>query len=222
MIEIVKRTAMLLAALAALGPVATPAPAKAAGAGEDCSKAVAQAFEKQRAAPSFRFAATMPSEAGATRMTIDYVRPDRMHQKVEAPGQPAPVETIAVGRWAWGTQGGGWEELQPQFAQSVVAHVHEALIAPPKMTGSFACLGTAKLDGAEVLAYRSVAREAAPANGGDTAEPELTRTIYVDPKTGLPVGNVVAAAGSESAPVFDGRYSYPTDIVIEAPIGPPK
>ncbi len=211
-----KRATLTVTALAILLPTA-------ALAADDCSEAVVQAFGKQHAAKAYRFAAAMPSEAGVTRMTIDYVRPDRMHQKVEAPGQPAPVETIAIGRWAWGTQGGGWEELQPQFAQSVVAHVHEALIAPPKLTGTFACLGKTSLDGAEVLAYRTVARASAPAEGSAPAEPELTRTILVDPASGLPVGNVVAEGGAEGKPaVFDGRYSYPENLVIEAPIGAPK
>ena len=69
-------------------------------------------------------------EDGKTKVTIDYALPDKMHQTVVAPGQPAPLETIAVSRWAWGNQGGGWEELQPQFAQSVTASVHTALAEP--------------------------------------------------------------------------------------------
>lgn len=209
-----------LAATAIVLAVAVPGPMAAAQAAEDCSAAVAAAFVKQRQQKAFRFAAEMPGEGGVTRMTIDYVPPDRMYQKVEAPGQPAPVETIAIARWAWGTQGGGWEELQPQFAQSVTAHVHDALVAPPKLTGAFACLGKSNRDGVEVLGYRSLP-EAGAAQVPAGAD-ELARTIYVDAASGLPVANVVAALKEGAAPVFDGRYTYSADIKVEAPIGEPK
>lgn len=202
----------LLAVAAAL---ALPAAAVA----EDCRGAVEAAFAKQRTQKGFRFVAEMPATEGATRMTIDYVLPDRMHQKVEAPGQPAPVETIAISRWAWGTQGGGWEELQPQFAQSIVAHVGETLVNPPKMTATFACLGTVKRDGVDLVGYRAGTPQ--DASGDPTAKP-LARTIFVDPVTGLPVRNVVELVDGSAAPVFDGRYSYPADMKIEAPIGEPK
>lgn len=187
-------------------------------AAEDCRAAVEQAFAKQRQQKGFRFVAEMPAPEGATRMTIDYVLPDRMHQKVEAPGQPAPVETIAIGRWAWGTQGGGWEELQPHFAQSIVAHVSETLVAPPQLTAAFACLGNVKRDGADLVGYRSGTPQDAAAEGGKP----LARTIYVDPATGLPVRNVVEHVDGSGAPVFDGRYTYPADMKIDAPIGEPK
>ncbi|MFN3868900.1 MAG: hypothetical protein ACK4MF_07545 [Hyphomicrobiaceae bacterium] len=209
-----------IATLAVVLAIASPGLRPNALAAEDCRSAVEAAFLKQRQQKAFRFAAEMPGEGGVTRMTIDYVLPDRMHQKVEAPGQPAPVETIAIARWAWGTQGGGWEELQPQFAQSITAHVHDALVAPPKLTGGFACLGKSNRDGAEVLGYRSLPEagaEAAPAG-----QPELARTIYVDAASGLPVANVVAAIKDGTPPVFDGRYSYSGDIKVEAPIGEPK
>ncbi len=186
---------------------------------QDCRAAVEAAFAKQRAQKGFRFVAEMPAPEGVTRMTIDYVLPDRMHQKVEAPGQPAPVETIAIGRWAWGTQGGGWEELQPHFAQSIVAHVSEALVNPPKMTATFDCLGTVKRDGADLTGYRS---GGAPPSTAEPGAKPLARTIFVDPASGLPVRNVVEHADGSSAPVFDGRYTYPADMKIEAPIGEPK
>ena len=186
---------------------------------EDCRPAVEVAFAKQRQQKGFRFVAEMPSPEGATRMTIDYVLPDRMHQTVEAPGQPAPVQTIAIGRWAWGSQGGAWEELQPHFAQSITSHVRETLVSPPPMTAAFDCLGTVKRDGADLVAYRSGKAQDASA---DAAAKPLARTIYVDPASGLPVRNIVEHTDGSAPPVFDGRYTYPADITIDSPLGEPK
>ena len=191
-----------------------PAPA---GAAEECRKAVEDAFTKQRTAKGFRFTAEMPSAEGPTRMTIDYMPPDRMYQKVEAPGHQKPVETIAIARWAWGTMGGGWEELQPQFAQSITSHVHETLVAPLQITADFSCLGKVAFEGTEYVGYR-----AAQPSTLATAEPNapaLARTLYVDAANGLPMRNVVAKLDGSEPPVFVGRYAYPTDIAIEAPVG---
>lgn len=186
-------------------------------AATDCREAVEAAFSKQRAASSYRFSAEVPAPEGATRMTIDYQKPDRMYQKVEAPGHPKPVETIAIGRWAWGTMGGGWEELQPQFAQSIIAHVRDTLVDPPKLTASFACLGEVKIDGQTYLGYRSTQADAT--KPVDANAPSLARTVYIDAKSGLPVRNIVQRSDAKEPPVFDGRYSYPGDIAIEAPVG---
>ena len=198
-------------------------PSIADAADDACRIAVQTAFDKQRQSKGYRFAASMPGPQGATKMTIDYLPPDRMYQKVEAPGHPAPVETIAIQRWAWGTMGGGWEELQPQFAQSIISHVRETLVSPPPITAAFACLGKVKLGDKDYLAYRADQPSQAAA---DLKAPQLARTVYVDEATGLPAANIVAENDGKGAPVFDGRYSYPTDIVIEAPVGghdiPPK
>ena len=203
--------------LAAFGLVTQQAPAEPMAAPDDnCRAAVATAFDKQRASKGYRFEAKMAGPIGETKMTIDYMPPDRMYQKVEAPGQ-APVETIAIARWAWGTMGGGWEELQPQFAQSIIAHVRSTLVNPPEITAAFTCLGEVKFEGRDVLGYRAdqTAKETDASAGGHL----LSRTVYVDLQSGLPVANIVAEEGGSGSPVFNGRYSYPTDIVIEPPIG---
>ena len=198
--------------------LAGPAARSPAHAGDECRAAVEAAFDKQRThAQGYRFSAEVPGEQGPTKMTIDYLPPDRMYQKVEAPGHPKPVETIAIQRWAWGTMGGGWEELQPQFAQSIISHVRTTLINPPKLTATFTCLGSSKLGNKDYLAYRADQPNAEAA--ADQTAPQLARTIYVDAATGLPAANIVARADGNGAPVFDGRYSYPGDIAIEAPIG---
>lgn len=208
---------MVFSSLAVAALSSPPALAQAAAPIDDtCRAAVATAFEKQRVSKGYRFAAKMPAPTGETKMTIDYLPPDRMYQKVEAPGQ-TPVETIAIARWAWGTMGGGWEELQPQFAQSIIAHVRSTLVNPPAITAAFTCLGKVEFEGKEVLGYRAnqTAKEADQSAGGH----KLARTVYVDPQNGLPVANIVAEEGGSAAPVFDGRYTYPEDIAIEAPIG---
>jgi hypothetical protein len=49
----------------------------------------------------------------------------------------------------------------------------------------------------------------------------LARTIYVEPESGLPAYNVVAASAGKGAPLMKVTYSYPADLVIEAPVGAP-
>lgn len=183
----------------------------------DCTGEVVAAVEKQRKSPAFRLTAELSGDGGKAEVTAEYLPPDRMHQKIVAPGQPAPLETIAIGRWAWGNQGGGWEELQPQFAQSVTSQVRQTLVDPQDPGLQFECLGKVAFEGNEYLAYRNVSRKAegTPASN----EPELARTFYVDPGSGLPAFNIVAQRDGNGAPVFKGTYSYPTNLTIEAPIG---
>ena len=202
--------ALLIAAFAA-----TPALA-------DCRGDVEAAFEKQRtAAPGYRVMAEQMQDNGKVEITIDYVQPDRMYQKVVSPSERAPIETIAVGRWAWGNMGGGWEELQPQFAQSVTSHAHVTLAEPAKATGDFDCLGKVTVDGKDYLGYRSKPGDAPPDRGpaAGTPKPAVLRTVYVDPATGLPALNVVAEPGQEAKPWVRTAYAYPKDLVVEAPVG---
>ena len=41
--------------------------------------------------------------------------------------------------------------------------------------------------------------------------------IYLDPKTGLPARSILARAGFLDKPIFKEVYTYPDNIVIEAP-----
>lgn len=223
----IRATVLALAGAATIS--AQPAWAK------DCAADVTAAFEKQRKTKAFRMRAETKGDAGPVTMQVDYVPPDRMHQTVRHPNHPEPIETIAIGRWAWGTMGGGWEELQPQFAQSVTAHMREALVEPLKVGGAFECLGTVTFEGQPYLAYRSSDRSggdgsasaASPPDRGPGAQPAsapaaLVRTVYVDAATGLPMFNVVAEARPGVDPVFKGAFSYPAELKIDAPIGEPK
>ena len=49
----------------------------------------------------------------------------------------------------------------------------------------------------------------------------MARTIYVDPASGLPAFNVVAALAGTADPVMKVKYSYPTDVEIIAPANAP-
>jgi hypothetical protein len=182
-----------------------------------CKEAVAAAFAKQRSAPAFRMVAGLKGGTGPVEITVEYIAPDRMRQTIVAPNQQA-LETVLVGTRAWSRQGTNWEELMPAIAQTIIAQVREAVVDPPKDVSEFQCLDKATVDGVEYLAYRSV--EAGQAQSSAPAHP-VHRTVYVDPKTGLPAVNLVAEDTPGAVPVFKGVYSYPTDLVIEGYPGAP-
>jgi hypothetical protein len=210
------RFVILLAGLSLAAAATLPATAA-----EDCRAAVEAAFEKQRTtSPGYHVATEQFQDGGKIEITLDYQTPDRMYQKVVAPGERAPVETIAVARWAWGSMGGGWEELQPQFAQSVTSHVAETLQKPVKATSAFECLGKQTFEGKEYIAYRTglAQQESNTAAAGGKGMPDIRRTVYVDPQTGLPALNVVA---EEPGGKLWARtvFSYPKDLVVDAPAG---
>lgn len=186
----------------------------------DCKAEVEAAFEKQRMhAPGYHVATEQYQDIGTVKVSLDYMLPDRMYQGIQAPHEKAPIETIAVARWAWGNMGGGWEELQPQFAQAVTAHVAAALGAPAKAEGSFECLGKQAFEGREFVAYRSSSEAAAAGAAGAAAKPQpVARTIYVDPATGLPAANVVGDAKEGGKLWAKSEYSYPADLKVEAPV----
>jgi hypothetical protein len=184
----------------------------ALSADASCKEAVVAAFAKQRASKAFTMTAEVKGESGPAQITAEYLPPDRMHQTIMAPGQPA-LETVLVGTRAWSRQGGAWEELMPAIAQTIIAQVREGVVDPPKDVGEFDCLGKATIDGKEYLAYRSVEKPEAAAKGAGGAP--LHRTVYVDPATGLPAINIVAEELPGAMPLFKGVYTYPTDLVIE-------
>ena len=189
-------------------------------ADETCKAQVKEAFNKQRSSKAFRMVAKLRGETGPVEITAEYVPPDRMRQVIVAPGQPAPLETVLVGTRAWSNQGGRWEELMPALVHSIIAQVREAVIDPPKVVGDFECLDKVTVDGKEYIAYRSIEKPGAPAKAS-LIEGPVQRTIYVDPGTGLPAINIVKEKNPDSIPIFEGVYTYPTDIVIEGHSGAP-
>jgi hypothetical protein len=184
---------------------------------EDCTKDVVAAFEKQRTSKAFRVELSQPTAEGEAKMTIDYMPPDKMLQTVASPSMPGEQQTMLVGNRAFAGTSGNFEELQPQFTQSIVAEVKTAIGGPPQNFGTFECLGAAKLDNRDLVAYRTADKAAA---GTDPAK-VIARTIYVDPATRLPAFNVVATLAGSDAPLMKVKYSYPADIEIIAPQNAP-
>ena len=200
--------------VAAFAVILTLVAVPTASASESCKAEVKEAFTKQRTARAFRLVAKLRGETGPVEITAEYVPPDRMRQVIVAPEQPAPLETVLVGKRAWSSQGGRWEELMPALVHSIIAQVREAIIDPPKVVGDFKCLNKVTLDGKEYIAYRSIEAPGKTANAS-LIEGPVHRTVYVDPDSGLPAINVVKEENPDATPIFEGVYTYPTDIVIE-------
>ena len=162
---------------------------------EDCSKDVLAAVEKQRTSKAFRVAMTQGTAEGPVDMTVDYMPPDRMLQTVTGKHMPGAQQTMLVGNRAFAGSEGAFEELQPHLAQSVIAEVATA-VSKPTNVGQFDCVGKQTFDGKELLAYRAADKDAKP---GANPDEVLARTIYVDPASGLPAFNVVAAVSTRIA-----------------------
>jgi len=185
----------------------------ASSAEGSCKEQVAAAFQKQRSSRAFSMEADINGESGPVKITAEYIPPDRMRQQIIPPNQE-PLETVLVGTRAWSRQGGGWEELMPAVAQTIIAQVRQAVVDPPKEVGEFECVGKATIDGKEYLAYRSVEKGGADAKGSLVSRP-VHRTIYVDPETGLPAMNIVMEDKPDAVPLFRGVYTYPADLEIK-------
>lgn len=206
------RAVCLLAAGLAAAMAASPASAA------DCSGDVVNAFQKQRTSKTFRVSMSQPTAEGNVEMTVDYMPPDRMLQTVKSPAMPGTQQTMLVGNRAFAGTDGAFEELLPQFTQSIISEFNAAMGSTGKEIGSFECMGKAQYEGKEFLAYRALDK-AAPA--GTPPDKMLARTIYVDPENGLPAYNVVATVSGTDPAVIKAAYSYPADVVIEAPEGAP-
>jgi hypothetical protein len=192
--------------------VLTIALAGSAAADEACKEAVTTAFNKQRQERAFVMVSELTTPAGPVEIRAEYQPPDRMRQVVSAPNQ-APLETVLFGKRAYSRQGEAkWEELMPAVAQTIIAQVRDAVVEPPKNVGDFSCVGNSEVDGKTYLAYRSVEKRV---EGGAQEGPMLHRTIYVDPQSGLPALNVVAADPPSTEVIFKATYEYPENLEIE-------
>ncbi len=196
--------------------VALAAASPAFAAGADCSADVLTAIRKQLSMKAFRVEFSQATAEGEAQMKIDYMPPGRMLQTVTSPAMPGEQQTMLIGNRAYSGSGGSFEELQPQFTQSIIAEVAGALARPSKLEG-YECLGTVKYENHDFLGYRLE----------DKAHPQtdrskvITRTIYVDPASGLPAYNVIATLEGGAKPLREVKYSYPTDIDIVAPANAP-
>ena len=182
----------------------------------DCSSEVVAAMDKQHASKAFRVETTQPTAEGPVKMTVDYLPPDRMLQTVTGANLPGAQQTMLVGERAFSGSNGAFEELLPQFTQSVVAEFRRSL-GKAENVANFECQGKVTFEGKEYLGYKLVG---APREGASPEE-ALARTIYVDAASGLPAFNIVGLASGKGEPLMKVSYSYPNDIVIEAPAGAP-
>jgi hypothetical protein len=188
----------------------------------DCKAEVDQAFTKLRGSKSFRLETKIVNEQqGTLHMTVDYQLPDRMHQRVALGDQAQKMETIAIGGKVWSNQGQGWSEVPANYAEVISKQLKETAAEPSKSKLEYECLGEATFEGKPYLAYKAalppVADERTQGETAKPAEPANVQTLYVDKVTGLPVRNVVTKGAGSETRLFDGTFSTPEGIAINAP-----
>ena len=195
----------------------------AGGAAEAaCKDEVSAALERQRKSSGFRMQTVMLSQDGVVNMTVDYLLPDRMHQTVSSLKDPAPVETILIGKQAWSRQGGPWTPLHQETTNQLAEQMKDTVAADEGKLGDFECLGKQSVAGKDLLAYQGEnedpeEKKDAAAKDKPKAPDRPIRVIYVDPITGLPMRSVFGRANKLEKPIFEATYSYPIDIRIDPP-----
>ncbi len=189
----------------------------------DCKEEVSQAFSKLRSGPGFRLQTKIVNEQqGTLHMTVDYLLPDRMHQRVSLGDQAtAQMETIAIGNKVWSNQGQGWSEVPANFAEVIAKQLKESVAEPSKSQLAYECLGETTFESKPYLAYKAtlppVTEERAKGDKEKPAEPANIQTLYIDKATGLPARNIVTKGDGSDTRLFDGTFSTPTDIAINPP-----
>lgn len=192
------------AAVAAVLGLAPAARAECSGKAD-----VEGAFIKQVTGKGWRSVITSTDAEGQSQEEIyEFGNPDRMYRKVATRGET--IETIGIGKWAWTNIGGGYTELQPQFAQMVTSRREQAFVKPSVST-EFRCLGTVSYEGKDFVGYQT--EPEAQADGSS-----LARTILIDPASGLPAFNLVSSPGSLDKAMRREAFSYPDTISIEKPL----
>ena len=190
----------------------------APGAFAACREDVLAAYEKQRAAGQIRMQTSMVSEQGPVSMTVDYILPDRMHQRVTSKLTQQTRETVLVGPRAWVSEDGTtWKELSVEQAAEVAEGVRESIGAPPTEFVTFDCLGRTMIDGKPYLGYSVDEAKGKQIPGQPVKDPPV-RILFVDPDTGLPARTIVALPDRLEKPFFRADYTYPKDLEIQAPV----
>lgn len=214
------RCLVLVLALAVSTPYWFAVPARA----EDCTSVVTAAFEKLRNAQSFRMETKITNAQGRLNLTVDFMPPDRMHQKVRLDDQAQEMELIVIGDKAWSNQGQGWVALPENFATEVAKQVKATMAGATKAEAKYECGADEAVEGRPAASY--VADLKAPEvekpgmSKGDTPEPAgpaNKQTLYIDKETGLPVRNVVTDGKDASKRLFDGWFRMASGIAIEPP-----
>ncbi|WP_244534555.1 hypothetical protein [Hyphomicrobium sp. CS1GBMeth3] len=191
-------------------------------ANASCKDEVDQAFSKLRSGKGFRLETKIVNEQqGSLSMTVDYILPDRMHQRVSLGNSPAKMETIAIGDKVWSNQGQGWTEVPANFAEVISKQLKETVAQPSKSTLEYECLGETTFEGKPYLAYKAklpaVVEEKAKGDNQSAAGPDNIQTLYIDKGTGLPARNVVVKGDDAEKRLFDGTFSQPADLNVQAP-----
>ena len=179
-----------------------------------CSEEVAASLQKLRKSSWFRMTSNMITENGPSTMEVDYILPDRMHQKVTNTVTKASSEIILIGREAWSRRGdGSWTPLPANVAGQLQTQVQESVLTEQKDVGGYTCKGKTKVDGHDVMSYRL---ESTPGKD-DTFKNQTYRMFYVDAMTGLPFSNALLVPGRDEKPIFKTTYAFPLDLKIEPP-----
>jgi hypothetical protein len=179
-----------------------------------CSDQVAASLQKLRKSSWFRMNSNLLTENGPSTMEVDYILPDRMHQKVTNTLTKKSSEIILVGREAWSRQGdGSWTPMPANIAGQLQTQVQESVLTEQKDVGTYTCNGKTKVDGHDVMSYRLESELAK----GETVKNQTYRMFYVDVMTGLPVSNALLVPGRDDKPIFKTSYSFPLDLKIEPP-----
>ncbi len=184
----------------------------------DCKTDVDQAFEKLRQGKTFRQETKITDDAkGTLSMTVDYVLPGRMAQKVSMGESPMMMETIVVDGKVYSNNGQGWAEVPEKFATAIVAQL-KTVAEPPKNNLAYECLGDKEFEGKSYAAYSAKLPAAEEAGKpAANASSETVQTVYIDKASGLPVRNIVTKASAPDKRLFDGTFSVPKDLDIKAP-----
>jgi hypothetical protein len=156
----------------------------------------------------------MITEKGPSAMVVDYVLPDKMHQKVTESLTNTTSEVILIGDKAWANQGAGWMELPSDIMNSLRAQMYDHVVQEQTDIGNYSCKGKVQAEGRDALSYKL---EDEPAKDSTAPKNETYRMFYVDAVTGLPVSNALLAPGREKTPLFKATYSFPIDIQILPP-----
>lgn len=190
---------------------------------KSCKEQVDAAFEKLRAAKSFRLETTIANADGTLKMSADYVLPDRMHQKVMLGSDGAPMEMIVIGKQAWSNQGSGWVELPEAFSSTVANQIKETVSEAPKVMTDYKCAGDKEFEGKTYSLYQGVLATPLAADSKEKG-PRLTavsvpnqQSVYVDKNTGLPVRNIVTPVTEPDKRLFDGTFVVVQNIKIDPP-----
>lgn len=215
-------TGVLAAAAAGLALTGTAALA-------DCTNEVRQGFQRQANLDKVRKDMNLIGEQGPFKMTIEYVKPDRMRQVVTTLAEPdKATETVLVGKVAWGKTPEGWKTLDAATTEQIINFFNSTMAGVPSNIGEFECLGAETIDGQKVRAYRGIEpkKEETPEaamikkkseKAEEAPKNEAARIIYVNVETGLPSRIIFAREGMLDKPIFKEAYSYPEDLKIEAP-----